>query len=178
MTSPQVKITAALGYIATIVAANWMTGHFGLVHVAGLAVTAGTFAAGLSFVARDALQDAAGRIWVLAAILAGAGLSAALSPVQLAVASGVTFVVSESADMAVYTPLKRRSRLAAWVASNVVGSLIDSALFLWLAGFPMSGFTGQATVKTVVGVGTPLLVAGMSGARRAVLRDRLNRASA
>lgn len=172
------KIAALFAYVATIVAANWMTGHFGLVHVAGLAVTAGTFAAGLSFVARDALQDAAGRRWVLAAILAGAALSAGLSPVQLAVASGVTFLVSESGDMAVYTPLKDRSRLAGWLASNVVGSLIDSALFLWLAGFPMSGFAGQSLVKVTVGVGTPLLVAGLLGVRRALLRDRLDRAGA
>lgn len=172
------RYLAAAAYVATIVAANWLTGRFGLVHVAGLAVTAGTFAAGLSFVARDALQDAAGRWWVLGAILAGAGLSAGLSPVQLAIASGVTFVVSESADMAVYTPLKSRSRLAGWLASNIVGSLVDSALFLWLAGFPMSGFWGQSAVKVAVGVGTPLLVAGMLGARRAVLRDRLNRAGA
>lgn len=172
------KTAALLAYVATVVAANWMTGHFGLVHVAGLAVTAGTFAAGLSFVARDALQDSAGRRWVLVAILAGATLSAALSPVQLAVASGVTFLVSESADMAVYTPLKSRSRLAAWLASNVVGSLIDSALFLWLAGFPMSGFAGQSLVKVAVGVGTPLLVAALLGVRRAVLRHRVNTARA
>jgi uncharacterized PurR-regulated membrane protein YhhQ (DUF165 family) len=172
------RAAAAFAYVTCIVLANWMTGHFGLVHIAGLAVTAGTFAAGLSFVARDALQDAAGRRWVLAAIVAGAALSAGLSPVQLAVASGVTFLASESADMAVYTPLKDRSRLAGWVASNVVGSLIDSALFLWLAGFPMSGFFGQSAVKVAVGVGTPLLFAGLLGARRAVLRDRVNRAGA
>jgi uncharacterized PurR-regulated membrane protein YhhQ (DUF165 family) len=174
-----IALTAAAAYVATIVLANWTTGHFGLVHVAGLSVTAGTFAAGLSFVARDALQDAAGRRWVLAAIVAGAALSGLLSPVQLAVASGVTFVVSETADMAVYTPLGDRGhRLSGWLASNIVGSVIDSALFLWLAGFPMSGFAGQAIVKIAVGVGTPLLVAGLLGVRHSLLRHRLNRAGA
>lgn len=174
-------VAAAAGYVATIVAANYATSHFGLVGVGfGLVVTAGTFAAGLSFVARDLLQDAAGRWAVLAAIVLGAALSAVLSPVRLAVASGVTFLVSESADMAVYTPLRNRNhRTAGWIASNIVGSLIDSALFLYLAGFPMSGFTGQALVKIAVGVGTPLLLAGLIGARRAyVLRNRVNRAGA
>lgn len=173
------KRAMALGaYLVCIVAANWLTARFGLVHIAGLVVTAGTFAAGLSFVARDLLQDAAGRVAVLGAIILGAGLSTLLSPIHLAIASGVTFLVSESADMAVYTPLRRRSRVAAWVASNVVGSLIDSALFLWLAGFPMSGFFGQSAVKVTVGVATPLMLAAALGGRRAVLRHSLNRAGA
>jgi uncharacterized PurR-regulated membrane protein YhhQ (DUF165 family) len=180
MSKPILRALAALAYVACIVAANWATAHYGLVPVGwGQMVTAGTFAAGLSFVARDALQDAAGRRWVLAAIVAGAALSALLSPVQLALASGVTFLVSESADMAVYTPLRRRGRrLTGWLASNIVGSLVDSALFLYLAGFPLAGFFGQAAVKITVGVGTPLLVAGLIGVRRAVLRHSVNRAGA
>jgi uncharacterized PurR-regulated membrane protein YhhQ (DUF165 family) len=180
MSSTKTRTGAALAYIACVVAANWATAHYGLVPVGwGQMVTAGTFAAGLSFVARDALQDAAGRRWVLAAIVAGAALSALLSPIQLAVASGATFLVSESTDMAVYTPLRRRGhRLAGWLTSNIVGSLIDTALFLWLAGFPLAGFPGQAAVKITVGVVTPLLVAGLIGARRAVLRDSVNRAGA
>jgi uncharacterized PurR-regulated membrane protein YhhQ (DUF165 family) len=173
-------LAAAAAYVATIAAANYATAHFGLVHVGfGLVVTAGTFAAGLSFVARDLVQDTAGRWAVVAAVVAGALLSAAISPAQLAVASGVTFLVAETADMAVYTPLRKRHRLTGWVASNIVGSLIDSALFLYLAGFPMSGFTGQALVKVAVGVGTPLLVAALIGVRRAyVLRNGLDRAGA
>lgn len=173
------KPGAALAYVGCIVAANWLTSRYGLVHVGpGLVVTAGTFAAGLSFVARDTLQEAGGRRWVIGVIAAGAALSAALSPLRLAVASGLTFLVSESVDMAVYTPLRQRTRMGAWLASNVAGSLVDSWLFLTLAGFPLSGFTGQALVKVAVGVVTPLLVAGLIGVRRAVLRHGLNRAGA
>lgn len=180
MSTPLARVSAALAYLSCIVAANWLTAHYGLVPVGfGLVVTAGTFAAGLSFVARDLLQDAAGRTVVLGAVVLGGGLSALLAPWQLAAASGVTFLVSESADMAAYTPLRRRDRrVAGWVASNVVGSLIDSALFLWLAGFPMAGFLGQSAVKVAVGVGTPLALVGLIGARRAVLRHRLDAAGA
>lgn len=171
---------ALVAYLACIVAANWLTAHYGLVPVGfGLVVTAGTFAAGLSFVARDLLQDTAGRMVVLAAIVLGAALSALLSPLSLALASGATFLVSESCDMAVYTPLRRSGhKTAGWFASNIVGSLVDSALFLWLAGFPMSGFVGQSAVKIAVGVLTPLALVGVIGARRAVLRHGLDRAGA
>lgn len=167
-------VLAAVAYLTCIVAANWLTARYGLVPVGfSQVVTAGTFAAGMSFVARDGLQDVAGRRAVLGAIVLGAGLSTLLSPIRLAVASGLTFLVSETADMAVYTPLRQRDRrMAGWLASNIVGSLIDSALFLWLAGFPMFGFFGQSAVKVAVGVATPLAVAGLIGARRAVLRNR------
>lgn len=170
-----VILALSLAYACTILAANLATAQYGLVHLGPVAVTAGTFAVGLSFVARDALHDTAGRWPVVVAIAAGAGLSGALSPAQLAIASGVTFLVSETADLVVYTPLRRRTRLGAWVASNVVASPIDSILFLWLAGFPLSGFAGQTAVKIAVGVLTPVVLLGVT---RAVLRYRLNPASA
>lgn len=155
------RFLTAAAYIGCIVAANWLTNRYGLVSVGfGQLVTAGTFAAGLSFVARDALQDAAGRRGVLAAIAAGAVLSWWLSSPALAIASGVTFALSESVDMAVYTPLRERGRkLIAWITSNIAGSIVDTAVFLYLAGFPMAGFGAQASVKTLVGVATPLIVA-------------------
>jgi uncharacterized PurR-regulated membrane protein YhhQ (DUF165 family) len=49
----------------------------------------------------------------------GAGLSALVSP-QFAVASGIAFLVSELADLAVYTPLRQRNWLAAVALSNTV----------------------------------------------------------
>lgn len=169
-------LTAAV-YIGAIVAANLATAHLGLVHLGPVAVTAGTFAIGLSFVARDALHDAAGRHIVLAAIVTAAAVSGALSPAQLAVASGVTILTAELADMAVFSQLRERTRLGAWVASNVVAAPIDSVLFLWLAGFPLAGWWGQTAVKAAVGVLTPLLLAALvwlrrrREARHAVLRD-------
>lgn len=180
------KRTATLTatYIATIVAANLLTAHLDLVHLGPVVVTAGTFAIGLSFVARDALHEATRRRIVIAAIVVGAAISGALSPAQLAVASGATILVAELADMAVFTRLRERTRLGAWIASNVVAAPIDSLLFLWLAGFPIAGWWGQTLVKVVVGVATPLLLAVIvwlfkwKGDDGVVLRDRLNRASA
>lgn len=57
------RLCTIVAYLASIVLANWLTSRYGLVSMGfGLMATAGTFAAGLAFVARDAVQDAAGRI--------------------------------------------------------------------------------------------------------------------
>src|SRR5499426_125506 len=67
------------------------------------------------------------------AILAGAAISAGLAPPSLVIASAAAFLLSEFADFAVYTPLARRRLVAAVIASSVVGLVVDSIVFLWLA---------------------------------------------
>lgn len=137
-------------YIATIVAANAMVLAFGFwpvwPFVLGLAAPAGTYAAGLAFTARDLTQDSLGKRWVIGAILIGAGISGLLSR-QLALASAVAFLVGELADFGVYTPLRERRWLVAVAASNAVGLVIDSALFLWLAFGSLEFLWGQVLVK-------------------------------
>lgn len=158
-------------FLTLVIAANWLTAEYGLVPVGfGLVATAGTWAAGLVLVARDLVHDAGGRLAVLACIAVGAGLSVLLATPQLALASGVAFAVSEAADYAVYAPLRRRGWARAVAASSVVGSAIDTVLFLALAGFPVwSALPGQMLAKTaaMAAVVAPVVVA------RAVLRNRL-----
>jgi uncharacterized PurR-regulated membrane protein YhhQ (DUF165 family) len=116
------------------VLANWLLMVFGLIDLGPLTVPAGTFAAGLVFGLRDLVQRDLGARWALVAIVVGALLSALLSP-ALALASGVAFLVAELLDWAVYQRLLRRGWTAAVVGSNVVGSVVDTGLFLLLAGF-------------------------------------------
>src|SRR5262249_52920896 len=71
------------------------------------------------------------------AILAGAVLSALLAPPALVIASATAFLLSEFADLVVYTPLARRGLLIAVVASGVVGLVADSVVFLWLRCGPL-----------------------------------------
>lgn len=170
--------TAALvAYVAAVVAANWLTNRYGLVPVwPGLVTTAGTYAAGAALLARDALQDAAGRRMVLAAIVAGAGLSAWLSTPQLALASGTAFLVAETADMAIYTPLRKRGWARAVLASNAAGAVVDTFVFLSLAGFPVTTTTvgGQLVGKVLWATALPVaVVAGFRTIRRAHRRTRL-----
>jgi uncharacterized PurR-regulated membrane protein YhhQ (DUF165 family) len=137
----------ALGYVATIFAANWAIAAFGPVPVGlGLVAPAGVYFAGLAFTLRDLTQEALGSRAVLAAIVVGAALSALVSG-ELALASGAAFLLSELADFAVYTPLRRRNWLGAVAASNAVGLVVDSALFLWLAFGSLEFLPGQVVGK-------------------------------
>jgi uncharacterized PurR-regulated membrane protein YhhQ (DUF165 family) len=161
---------ALAGYIATIVAANMAITYIGLVPVGfGLMAPAGVYCAGVAFTLRDVVQDTLGRRWTIAAILGGALLSAVLGGAALALASGIAFLISELADFAVYTPLRRRSWLAAALGSNVVGLVADSALFLWLAFGSLDFLAGQIVGKTWITLLTVALWAWVRRSRHAVL---------
>lgn len=139
-------------YVAAIVASNWLIGHVGIEagpgpHLTpvgfGLLAPSGVWAAAVSFPARDVTQRLGGRWLGVAAILAGAAVSYAVSDPRVAVASGVTYLFSEGVDMAVYTPLQRRWFTPAVVVSGLVAAVVDSVLFLHLAGLP-AGFAAAA----------------------------------
>lgn len=169
--------TAAItAYAGSIVAANYLTTRYGMVHVGfGLITTAGTFAAGAALLMRDVVQDTLGRWWVLAGIAAGGALTWATSP-ALAIASTTAFLVAELADMAVYTPLRDLGWAKAVLASNAVGAIIDTLLFLLLAGFPITAATvgGQLVGKLAWATALPVAaVLTVRQVRRAVPRHSL-----
>lgn len=170
---------AAAALITSIALANWLTSHFGQVPAGfGLLVTAGTYTAGLALAFRDVLHETGGIRWVLPTIAVGCAVSLALGDGRIAVASAVAFLAAELADLAVYAPLRRRRWRTAVVASNGVGAVVDSLLFLTIAGFPLTwtGVGGQLLVKAVWVTAGFLLVAEV--VRRAVPRERLVSAGA
>jgi queuosine precursor transporter len=138
-----------------IPAANWLILHAGtecvpdgpcLIPVApGLSAPSGVVMIGLALVLRDLVQRRLGLVWAIGAILAGAALSGFLAPPSLVLASAAAFLVSEFVDLGVYTPLQRRGLVLAVVASSLVGLVVDSAVFLWLA-FGDLGFLGGQVV--------------------------------
>ncbi len=154
-------LTEGFVYLAAftlcIPAANWMLGNVGsvcppdgpcLLPVApGLMAPSGVLLAGLALVLRDLVQRRLGKGWAIAAILAGALLSYLLAPPALVVASAVAFLLSELADFAVYTPLQERRLILAVVASSVVGLVIDSVVFLFLAFGSLDFLAGQIVGK-------------------------------
>ena len=150
----------AVAFLACILAANYATTRWGMVPVGfGLMATAGTYFAGATFVLRDLIQDLTGRRVVLVLIMWGAALSFAVSAPFIAIASAVAFGLSELADLAIYQPLRRRGYVRAAVASNVVGSFVDTVAFLAIAGFPAwASLPGQMAGKLTV---TPAVVAGV-----------------
>lgn len=141
----------AIGYLLTIVAANWAIQRFGLVPVGfGLMAPAGVYFAGLAFTLRDLTQEVLGRAWCVVAIVAGALLSLTLGDGRIALASGAAFLLSELADFAVYQPLRERRWLLAVALSNTVGALVDSAIFLGLAFGSLAFLPGQVVGKSWV----------------------------
>lgn len=141
----------------TIPAANWMIGNVGtacvpngpcLLPVApGLMAPSGVLMIGLALVLRDLVQRRLGTGLAAAAIVVGALLSALLAPPALVIASAAAFLISEFADLAVYTPLARRRLVAAVVASGLVGLVVDSLVFLWLAFGSLDFLAGQVVGK-------------------------------
>jgi hypothetical protein len=158
-------------FAGTVIAANWATATFGVVPLGllGLSVTAGTFAAGAGLVARDAVDEAGGRLAVAVAVGAGCLLSLLLAPAAIAVASAVAFTVAELVDWVVYRWGRRRSRPFGVVASSVVAAPLDTVIFLSLAGFPLAVSTvaGQWMVKVGLAVASAAVIAWREG-RRAV----------
>ena len=150
-------VLALIGFGLCIPAANWLIGHVGtycvqggpcLVPVApGIMAPSGVLMIGLALVLRDLVQRRLGVGFSAAAVLAGAALSAFLAPPSLVLASAVAFLLSEFADLAVYTPLQKRRLVLAVAASGAVGLLVDSVVFLWLAFGSLDFLAGQVVGK-------------------------------
>lgn len=162
----------ALGLVGSIVLANYLSSEYGLVTAGfGLMVSAGTYAAGLALGLRDALHEVGGIRWVVAAIAGGIAVSFLMGDGRIAIASAVAFGVAELLDLAVYTPLRRRNWRSAVFASNAIGAIADTLLFLTIAGFPVTAQSvgGQLLVKVVWMTALAILVGEVAiRSRRAV----------
>lgn len=157
------------GFTACIPAANWLIGNAGTVCVPdgpclipvapGLMAPSGVIMIGLALVLRDLVQRRLGRLVAVIAILAGALLSAILSPPALVLASGTAFLLSELADFAVYTPLQAKRLVLAVFLSSAVGLVVDSIVFLYLAFGSLEFLAGQVVGKAwMVLVALPFIV--------------------
>lgn len=181
----RIAAVALTAYVGVIVLANYLIVHgmpgatatpfhtYTLPVGFGLAAPAGTYLAALTFPLRDVVQRFGGRFLGIAAILIAALVSWWVSDPIIAVASGGTFLISETLDFAVYTPLQRRWFVLAVVASGIVASLVDSLLFLRWAGLPYGNgnleglIVGKLWIVTVVGGSLAF------GLRRALLNRKL-----
>ena len=157
------KFAYLILFLVTVPVANWMIGNVGtvcipkgpcLIPVApGLMAPSGVLLIGVALVLRDAVHEYVGSKIVLGAILVGAALSAFVAPAPLVIASGVAFLLSELADMAVYTSLRKKRLVMAVLASGVVGAVVDSAVFLWIAFGSLDYLAGQVVGKAWMTIG-------------------------
>ena len=142
-----IGVAALVLYGGSILAANWLIRNVGTTTLPdgthllpvgfGLLAPSGSYAAGVTFVARDVVQRSMGRAAAIVAVVAGTLLSALVDP-RLALASGSAFFFSEMVDLGVYTPLERRNFALAVLLSGVAGSIVDSVIFLGVAGIPLA----------------------------------------
>ena len=148
---------ALVAFGLTIPAANWLIGNAGsvcvpqgpcLIPVApGVMAPSGVLMIGLALVLRDLVQRRLGLGWAWLAILAGTTISATLAPPALVVASAAAFLISETVDLAVYTPLQRRHLVLAVLLSGLAGLVVDSVAFLFIAFGDLSFLPGQVLGK-------------------------------
>jgi uncharacterized PurR-regulated membrane protein YhhQ (DUF165 family) len=183
--SGKLAVPVAASFLACIVVANYVTSTYGFIPVGfGYTATAGTLIAGAAFALRDLLQDVAGKTATMAVIAAGAAVSYLVADPLIATASAAAFLLSEAVDLAVYTPLRKRSRAgdrrwaSAVIASNLAGAAVDTVVFLalafgWAAVLP--AFAGQMVGKAWATVMYLLLGWGLG---RAVLRQPVHTESA
>lgn len=161
-------IALIVAFAATIPAANYLIGNFGtecisngpcLIPVGfGLMAPSGVLMIGAALVLRDLVQKAGGLSAALLAIAIGAALSWFVAPPALVIASVAAFVLAELADLAVYTPLKERQFGLAVLLSGIVGSVIDSAVFLWLAFGSLAFIEGQVLGKFWMSLAAYLII--------------------
>jgi queuosine precursor transporter len=124
-----------------------------------LDTASGVLAAGLAFVLRDFTQRYLGLMYSLLAIAIGAVLSYVFTvgPTQIIIASVAAFVIAESIDTAVYTPLMKRGFFIAAIGSSLVGMVVDSIVFLQLGLGNLKYLPGQVVAKAYM-VGIAVLV--------------------
>lgn len=150
------KLILMIAYASCVPLANWMIGNVGecipdgpclLPMGFGLSAPSGVLLIGAALMLRDAIQMVAGWRWGLIAIGVGAVVSYLLSSPFIVLASVASFVLSELADFAVYTPLAQKRLTLALFASGVVGAIIDSAAFLLIAFGSIDFIGGQVLGK-------------------------------
>jgi uncharacterized PurR-regulated membrane protein YhhQ (DUF165 family) len=162
------KWPLSIAFVALAVLANWLaskyTVHVPLTH---FIAPAGVFCIGAALVLRDWIQQLAGLWWALALVVIGGAASYLIGEAagwtslqKIAVASLVAFIVSETVEAAVFTPIRNRNLTVGVLASGMVGNALDSWLFLTLAFgstvFFWGNFWGKAEMILIGGLLTAL----------------------
>ena len=159
------KYVTFILFLLTVPLANFMIGNVGTFCVPdgpcliplgfGIMAPSGVLMIGAALILRDLVHESLGVKWSLAAIGLGAVLSYLLADPFIAIASLVAFAISELSDYAVYVKIREKSKELAMLLSGIVGSTIDSAIFLYLAFGSLLHIEGQIIGKilfTVIAV--------------------------
>jgi uncharacterized PurR-regulated membrane protein YhhQ (DUF165 family) len=150
-------LVALVGFALTGPVSNWLIQNFGTTCVPngpclipvfpGILAPSGVLMVGLALVLRDIVHIRLGPLWALCGIVLGCVISATFAATELVLASTAAFLLSELADFAVFVPLRRRGLFIAAFVSSLVGLLVDSLVFLWVAFGGFEYLLGQVLGK-------------------------------
>jgi queuosine precursor transporter len=136
-----------------------------------------TVITGLVLVVRDFAQREI-KHWIFAAMIVGLALSTLTAWPVIVVASGVAFLISETADWAVYTfsnrPLSQRI-----MVSSLISAPIDQVVFIWLASQVVDGIFAWGTILTgivskLLGAWVVSRIVAAQERRRGALQNDMN----
>jgi uncharacterized PurR-regulated membrane protein YhhQ (DUF165 family) len=139
---------SAAFYLGSIILGNILVNSLGLVTVLGLTFPAGAVAIGLTFSARDFMQERYGKFGCWGWMLVASIITFAFNQ-QLALASFSAFFIAEFSDWLIYTRTKGslEKRL---ILSNLISTPLDSMVFVLLAFGPVwPAIWGQAIIKMI-----------------------------
>jgi uncharacterized PurR-regulated membrane protein YhhQ (DUF165 family) len=139
---------SAAFYLGSIILANILVHTLGIVTILGLSFPAGAVAIGLTFSARDFVQERYGKLGCWFWMLLASVITFAFNQ-QLAVASVCAFFISEFSDWAIYTTT-RGSIEKRLLLSNLISTPLDSIVFVLLAFGPLWPIIwGQTIIKMI-----------------------------
>ena len=145
-------VFAVLAMCAAVTASNILVQYpfqyFGLEHI----LTYGAFIYPFAFLVNDITNRRFGarpaRRVVYAGFMAGLLVSWHLASPRIAIASGTAFLCAQLLDIAVFSPLRRKSWWQAPLAAAVCGSCLDTILFFAIAFAPLFSFIDDFTYLT------------------------------
>ena len=155
----------AFSYVGLVILANWLASKYVItVPFTTYLAPAGVLCIGAVLVIRDWLNQLVRTRNVIYLMLAAGvasyavGVAAGWTSLQkIAVASLVAFLISETVELLVFLPIRRRSLTAGVALSATVGNAIDSYLFLTLAFSSLAFFWGNFIGKMeMIAVGVAL----------------------
>lgn len=145
----------AAAYVGLVVLANWLASRYTItVPFTDYVAPAGVLCIGAVLVIRDWLQQLRGLGYAIPLMLVAGGASYAAGVVfgwtslqKIAVASVVAFLLSETVEALIFTPIRNRSLTAGVALSATIGNAIDSYVFLALAFGSQAFFAGNFVGK-------------------------------
>lgn len=160
-------------YCAAIVSANIISAKIAPVAIGPFLISLGTITIAATFILRDMVQNHFGRVKAYLVIVLALALSVLSSYLlgdtyAIVIASGASFLVSESTDTEIYTRLKVPLAMRVFW-SGLAGGILDSSVFIVLGLSPLGvGFIpwaavpmailGQIIAKTVLqGIGAAII---------------------